>query len=389
MDREKVHFLFELATSSNQGTEPTALRLQPGIPRKERLSTMSKERKLRPALSLILVPLATQLIATAPVLALERTEEAQLEPSTVIIKTDIQSDSTRRRPTIALALGGGGIRGSTHIGVLRVLERERIPIDYIVGTSMGSVVGSLYAAGVPLDDIEKMLMKKKLQKAYQPRPLAMQAICQPALMVKHAITGRPCAGLYNGRSLEKYIEKTLPPGKQNIENLNIKFAAVVTDFTSGKLTTFDKGPVAKAIRASTSIPLLMRPAEIDGHLYVDGSLRVSVPSAIAAETGADIVIGVQTDEPLHDKQTKSFKSYIPVFDQMINIVMTELGAKDKTSADMTIWPNLKGIKMYETSPKAVHKAIAAGELAANQALPNLRKILSSKIASRTITTVTQ
>ena len=347
---------------------------------------MIRLRKL-PAVSLSFCLAAMTMSSTAaPSLAGEAKVD---DPSTVIIKMDPSANSTSKRPTVALALGGGGIRGSTHIGVLRVLEKEGIPIDYIVGTSMGSVVGSLYAAGVPLDDIEKMLMKKKLQKAYQPRPLPVQVLCQPALMATQIIKGRPCAGLYSGKSLEKFISKTLPPGKKNIEDLNIKFTAVVTDFSTGKLATFDKGSITKAIRASTSIPLLMRPAEIDGHLYVDGSLRVSVPAAIAAETGADIVIGVQSDEPLQDKQTKAFRSYIPVFDQMINIVMTELGEKDSKSADLTIWPDLRGIRMYETSPKVVSKAVTAGEQAANQAIPNLKKLLSSKVASKESVRVTE
>jgi NTE family protein len=312
------------------------------------------------------------------------------DDGTVIIKTDaVNSVASKRRPTIALALGGGGIRGSTHIGVLRVLQREGIPIDYIVGTSMGSVIGSLYAAGVPLDEIEKMLMTKKLQKAYQPRPLMAQVMCQPAKMLAHVVTGRPCAGLYTGKTMEKFFEKRLPVGKKNIEDTNIKFAAVVTDFTTGELKTLDKGPITQAVRASSSIPLLMRPAEIDGHLYVDGSLRVSVPSEVAAATGADIVIGIQTDEPLTEKQSKTFRSYVPVFDQMINIVMTELGQKDRKAADMTIWPDLRGIRMYQTSPKLVHKAVAAGELAATQALPNIRKLLSSKIASKESSSITE
>lgn len=331
--------------------------------------------------------IALLLTCTIPVVA---DEAAPADGGTVIIKTDaINTAGAKRRPTVALALGGGGIRGSTHIGVLRVLQREGIPIDYIVGTSMGSVIGSLYSAGVPLDDIEKMLMEKKLQKAYQPRPLMAQAMCQPAKMLAHIVTGRPCAGLYTGRSMQKFFEKRLPPGKKNIEDTNIKFAAVVTDFTTGELKTLDKGPITQAVRASTSIPLFMRPAEIDGHLYVDGSLRVSVPSEIAAATGADIVIGVQTDEPLAQKDNKTFRSYIPVFDQMINIVMTELGEKDRQAADMTIWPDLRGIRMYQTSPKLVHQAVAAGELAATEALPNIRKLLSSKIASKESSSVSE
>lgn len=167
--------------------------------------------------------------------------------------------SPNTRKTIALAMGGGGIRGATKIGVLRVLEREKIPVDYIVGTSMGAIVGSLYASGVSLDKIEQLLLDRRLQKAYAPRPLFVQVALQPFMIVAHLFKGRPACGLYSGNALEKFLRKQVPSEINNIEDLPVKFIPVVTNLCDGQLYGLKKGSLCRAVRASASIPMFIRP----------------------------------------------------------------------------------------------------------------------------------
>lgn len=294
----------------------------------------------------------------------------------------IKISSTTRRPTIALALGGGGMRGAAHIGVLRVLEREKIPIDYIVGTSMGSIVGGLYCAGVPLDSIEKLLLDGSFTKAYQPRPMAVQAMLQPFAWLKNLVVKKPLAGLYTGKSLSKFFNRTIPADKRNIEDLDIKFSAVATDLCAGESHIFSTGSLSDAIRASSTIPIAIRPVEIDGRYYVDGNLRTSVPAHVARRDGIDIVLGVQSDEQPCDRDKKCFQSYLPIFDQMVNVVQTQFGESDKANLDYLIWPHLKGIPLYSRDAKAARRAIAAGEEAAERAIPEIRKLMTSTIAKK-------
>lgn len=296
----------------------------------------------------------------------------------------IESGSNiKRRPTIALALGGGGMRGAAHIGVLRVLEREKIPIDYIVGTSMGAIVGGLYCAGVPLDTIEKMLMDGSFTKAYQPRPMFVQGMLQPFAFLKNLVMKDPPAGLYTGKSLRKFFAKVIPADKRNIEDCDIKFAAVATDLCAGKSHVFSTGSLCDAIRASSSIPIALRPVEIDGRYYVDGNLRTSVPAHIAKQDNIDIVLGVQADEQLCEKDKKYFRSFMPIFDQMVNVVQTQFCESDKANLDYLIWPKLKSIALYSRDPKDAKQAITAGAEAAEAAMPEIRSLMSATIAKRT------
>ena len=203
-------------------------------------------------------------------------------------------------------MGGGGVRGTAHIGVLRVLQKEGIPIDYLAGCSIGSIVGGLYCAGVSLDDIEHMITDKSLQKAYAPGWLSWAILLYPTrkLIDKMTFQDRPYAGLFAGKKFRAFLSKKLPADKQNIEDLNIPFVAVCTNLLDGKAYKLAKGNFATAVLASSAIPPAVRPVEINGNLFIDGAIRSNVPVISAKQFGADLVIAVPVDEALRQETLK-------------------------------------------------------------------------------------
>lgn len=180
---------------------------------------------------------------------------------------------TRCNVRIGIALASGGSRGCAHSGVLRVLEREGIPIAAVAGTSIGALVGGVYAAGIPADHIQREWLEADLPR-----------------VVRAFLPGFPRAGLSSGREMERYIRSLI--GDVRFEDLPIPFAAVACDLNTGEAIVLQSGPLAKAIRASASIPGVFHPVRWDGRLLVDGGLVDPLPIRVCRQLGADVVIGV-------------------------------------------------------------------------------------------------
>ncbi len=186
------------------------------------------------------------------------------------------------RPKIGLALGGGAVRGFAHIGVLQVLEGANIPIDMVSGTSVGSVIGAFYCAGVPLKMVEELAVDTRWWNFGWPT-LSRD-------------------GLVSFAALEKWIEFQLGP--LHFEDLATPFAVTATDMLTGETVVFNSGPLAPAVRASCSVPGLVTPAHYEGRILCDGAISDNVPGDILYEQGADFVIGVDVfrstyKRPLH------------------------------------------------------------------------------------------
>ncbi len=284
----------------------------------------------------------------------------------------------RNRPTIALALGGGGIRGAAHIGVLRVLLKEGIPIDYIAGCSMGSIVGGMYCAGISLDDIEKVMADKSLQNAFAPGWLSVALIIYPLKKWTCILTfqKRPYAGLFTGKKFRAFLNKRLPKDKEQIENLDIPFVAVVTNLLDGKAYKLAKGDLADCILASSAVPPIMRPVEINGNLYIDGGARSNVPVVSAKQFGADIVIAVSADAILKTEELRRFTSARHTANRVLDIVMAVVDEHHLQMADLAILPDVSDIPLFSKRKKYVAPAIKAGEEAACKALPEIRAAIA-------------
>lgn len=276
------------------------------------------------------------------------------------------------RKTMALALGGGGARGCAHIGVLKVLEQERIPIDYIVGNSMGSVIGGLYSVGVPCEQLAGFGRKGGLRKKYMPGVTARLAL-MPLSKLLAPFRKDKLAGLVSGEKFEKHLQSMIPEGKNDFKFLKIPFSAVATNLTDGKAYRISEGKLSTALRASSSIPPLLRPVRIDNKVYVDGGVRANLPASSARDTGADVVIAVLVDEPLREVPEKSFYTYRGIASRMGDIVLSITDEHQLQFADVVINPDVSGIPTLSERPEDVAKAIAEGEKAARKALPIIRQ----------------
>jgi NTE family protein len=250
---------------------------------------------------------------------------------------------------IALALGAGASKGFAHIGVLKVLESNRIPIHMVLGTSAGSVVGSLYAYGYSAFELQKMTFSVEQKD-----------------IVDLAI---PENGFIKGEKLEEFINKTVK--YTSMEKLKIPFYAVATEIQSGQEIVFGRGNTGTAVRASCSIPGVFRPVKIGDRIYVDGGLVSPVPVEAAKRFGADVVIAVDISSCAERVVPENT---IETLLQSINIMYSKLASAQLSRAEVVIRPKVGHIGSSDFSKR--HEAILEGEKAALEALPKIMEIIT-------------
>ena len=260
----------------------------------------------------------------------------------------------RPMPKIALVLGGGAARGFAHIGVIRVLEQEKIPIDLIVGTSVGSLIGAIYAYDVNSFELE-----------WSAFTLERDDIFDYGLMT--VFTG---LGAAKGEKLEEFVTTRVPIA--DIEDLKIPFAAVATDLNRGVRVVLDRGPLARAVRASCSIPVVFQPVEHQGGLLVDGGLLDNLPVSVARERGADLVIAVDISVNV---ENHDITNLIEVIVQSINIMAAENMRRRKQEADVLISPAVGSVGMMDFGQKKL--CMQAGIEATQRALPGIRRTIDA------------
>ncbi len=237
--------------------------------------------------------------------------------------------AVKPRPRIGLVLSGGGARGAAHIGVLKVLEEMRIPVDYITGTSMGSIVGGSYASGNTIDEMLVAISTiKSADLATDAPPRTdistrrkqddLQNYIGPEIGIRKGSLLLP-KGVVTGVGLEAVLRDLAKvKGSVDFDKLPIPFRACATDIETGKVEVFSKGDLAAVMRASMSVPGAIAPAEINGRAYVDGGLTRNLPVDVARKMGADIVIAVNLGTPLMRRD--QINSLLGVTGQMINIL---------------------------------------------------------------------
>lgn len=281
-----------------------------------------------------------------------------------------------KRLKVALALGGGGARGVAHIGVLRVLREEGIPIDAIAGTSMGALVGGLYCAGLSCGELNAIFRRRAIIHAFNTVPLAVRVALIPILIIPRAFGHHPYEGLYRGKRFAKYISSLVPPEKRLIENMQPKFWAIGSDLLSGEARAVKSGDIGKAVQASSAIPVLRRPVEIGNMLLVDGGILENVPTEHAREMGCDYVIAVDVDERVMYTDPKVFRAIGSVSNRVLNMTLAKTDEAQLAMADAVIQPDLRGIRLLSHRPKDVERALIAGEKAAREAVPYLKQQLA-------------
>jgi NTE family protein len=253
------------------------------------------------------------------------------------------------RPKIGLALGGGAARGFAHIGVIKMLESHGIVPDYVVGTSAGAVVGSLYAAGYDA--------------------FAMQKIAQQLdekIFADWTLGGR---GLLKGEALQDFINQHLH--NRTLEKLNKPFATVATDLNSGERVVFRTGDTGMAVRASAAVPGVFQPTQFRGKSYVDGGLTSPIPVQAARDMGADIVIAVDISARADGQPVDSLTAIIW---QTTTIMGSAIGANELRGADIVIRPKLPYVKSWDFTAR--NDAMIEGERAAQGALAAIKQKLA-------------
>ncbi len=292
----------------------------------------------------------------------------------------IKINAQNTTPKLGLTLSGGGAKGLAHIGVLKVLEEEGIRPDFITGTSMGSIVGGLYAIGYSVEQLEtatkgvawkeyftddlardlKPIEYKKTSERYQfSFPIENGKIQFPK-------------GFIQGAKMSMLLsELTLAAHEiENFDDFDIPFRCVATDLVTGQAHVFDKGCLADAMRASAGIPTVFEPIEIDGKTLVDGMVVRNLPVEDAKNMGADFVIAVDVGSPLSSKE--ELNSIIGVLDQTTAFSMVKSTLDQQKMADLVIFPELKGISPLDFDD--IETIIARGEAAARKMLPEIRAI---------------
>ncbi|MCR4430179.1 MAG: patatin-like phospholipase family protein [Tepidanaerobacteraceae bacterium] len=302
----------------------------------------------------------------------------------------------RARPRIALVLGGGGARGLAHIGVLKVLCSASIPVDFVTGASMGAVIGGAFAAGFPVEEMEQIALKVGIKK-----------------MLSWADFIWPRRGLVAGDRVEKNCED-VTFGK-NFDELDIPSTFVATDIDTGEEVRLSSGKVSRALRASTAVPGIFNPVDMNGRRLVDGSISASLPIQAARGMGGDVIIAsdvrsdVDATEKLlrikrwwNNKKNSRKVSYLalsggtiirfvePILPESVcyvartlefctknmdNVEISEQypGASVDMSPIVSIKPKVSHIKWFQFYK--ARECIEAGEEAAREALKNLERIL--------------
>ncbi len=277
-----------------------------------------------------------------------------------------------KRPRIGLALSGGGAKGMAHIGVLRILEKHNIPIDYITGTSMGSIVGGLYAIGYSADEIEVIakdidwasVFEGKISRnviSVEEKDEADKYLLEFPLKDGKVVLPK---GVISGQKLEMLLAKLTwsVHGQNDFSKFPIPFKCIATNIETGDAYVIDKGYLPDALRASMSIPSVFTPIEIDNKLLVDGGLVRNLPASDVKKMGADIIIGVNVGSPLYKKEELS--SMLSIMDQASSFRNAILTEDEKKICDILISPDITGYSA--ASFDAIDSLISNGEKAALQ-----------------------
>ncbi len=266
------------------------------------------------------------------------------------LPTKAQTSPVRSRPTVGLVLSGGGARGFAHIGVLKVLEENRVPVDYVGGASIGGLIGAMYAMGKTPAEIEEIIkslnwdklfaastsfgnlsFRRKEDRRNIPGPIPLRGRPNDLRLPTAFNSGHEIGLLFD--------QVTLPYARiGDFDNLPIPFRTVGTNMVDGSSVELKKGSLSRSLRATMSIPGVFAPVEIDGKILSDGGLVNNIPTNIVKAMGADILLVVNIETQLADRE--SLESLLGVLAQTINIATAENSRRSLRQADIIIAPDL-------------------------------------------------
>lgn len=295
-----------------------------------------------------------------------------------------------KTPKVAVVLSGGGAKGAAHVGALKVIEEAGVPVDMIIGTSMGAIIGGLYSVGHTPECLDSILKsqdwasiftdkKKELEQSFLAREREEKYIITLPLErgarqdSLQSINSR--AGFIEGRNIVKMFQKLIAPqykGDIQFDALPTRFACVAVDIVSGKEIIFHSGNLETAIRSSMSIPGVFQPVRKDNMLLIDGGILNNYPVDIAREMGADIVIGVNVGEGMLNADR--LKSVMDIANQVTGIYEAKKRNKNIQDTDIYIKVDTKGYTMASFTNEAIDTLIRRGEEAAYSQIDKLKDL---------------
>ncbi len=301
---------------------------------------------------------------------------------TTFISSMAQDKNQKKiRPKVGVVLSGGGAKGAAHVGVLKILEQLGIPVDYIGGTSVGAIVGGLYAIGYTPDEIGEIMKNMDFKKFSLNLP-NRQILSKLNKQYYDKYTfSLPLAGIWNfeitkqalsnGRNLFRHLSKLVKNAirERDFSKFKIPFLCVATDLVTGKEVVFKKGNLAEVLRASGSFPTVFSPFEINGRLMVDGGITNNFPASHVKNMGADILIGVDVQKDLSSKA--ELNSIYQILDQISSFRMAEKNKHEKKICDIIIYPDISGVGVMDLGKTSI--MIDRGFLAARES-EKLREI---------------
>jgi len=297
-----------------------------------------------------------------------------------------QTVAPKKRLSVGLVLSGGGARGFAHIGVLKVLEENRIPVDYIGGASIGALIGAMYATGKSPAEIEQLVSTLDWNNLLQPnasfdnlsfrRKEDRRNIPAPVILKGKANDLKLPNALSSGHEIGLLFDRvTLPyAGVSNFDDLPIPFRTVGTDMVNGNSVILKSGSLSRSLRATMSIPGVFSPVEVDGKILADGGLVNNIPTDVVKAMGADIIIVVNIETQLGDRE--SLRSLPDFLAQTINIATLDNSRRSLRQADFIIAPDLEKYTLADFT--ASQKIIALGYQGAQQKIALLKNLSLSE-----------
>ena len=315
----------------------------------------------------------------------EDVEIKNLENQIKVLENKIQTikklknDKDRNDLKVALVLSGGGAKGYAHLGVLRVLEKENIKIDYITGTSIGALVGTLYSIGYSIDEIEKVLDNLNIESFLESgSDLTGLDLDKKETLKKYSfyinfdneLNYSLPKGLRETEELYLVVKNLLKnyENTKNFNNFPIPLRVIATNLNTGETKSFSEGDIAKILTASMAIPTIFDPVEVNGALYVDGLVSRNLPVEEAYDMGADLVIASDVGTPVVKKDNYNILS---VLNQMIAIQSSYITKDSKEKATILISPDIKNISATDTTKRK--DLIDLGEVATQSQIAKLRE----------------
>ncbi|UTV28101.1 patatin-like phospholipase family protein [Photobacterium atrarenae] len=284
------------------------------------------------------------------------------------------SAAADERPKVGVVLGGGGAKGAAHIGVLKALEEMHIPVDYIVGTSMGAYVGGLYATGMSAEEIEALMTSVDWASGYEDRVKRSERRVREKQQEDRFQVNSEIGfefwklkvprGFVQGQRMGEILRSTSGnlPMMRCFDDLAIPYRAVATDIERLEPVVLKEGDLAEAMQASMSVPGLLPPLELDGRLLVDGGITNNLPISVVQEMGADIIIAVDISNEF--KKRDELEDYVAVMDQLTDFMVRDNAARQLSllkDKDIVIRPDIRGITTtdFDKMPEAFAKGYRA------------------------------